>query len=466
VKIILINPSNPYNLYRVPTAIRRMPVLGHFFNKEASSVFPPLNLAVLAAYVPPDVEVRIIDECVEPIDFEAEADLVGITAMTGMAPIAYKIADIFRARGIPVVLGGIHPTILPEEAAAHADAVVVGEGELVWRDLIEDFRRKRLQRLYRADGWLDMRGLPRPRRDLLNPLGYFIPNTVQTSRGCPFDCDFCSVSRTLGRTLRDRPVGEVVEEIRELPGRTLFFIDDMINAKPERARELYRAMIPLRMDWGGQATVTMANDDELLDLAAESGCKLLFIGFETLAGKSLKKLGDPKLWRERLLKTVEKIRRRRIAIWGSFVLGFDGDDEKTIREMVQLAIDAQIDFAQFSMLTPLPGTALYEEFSREGRIFNKDWMVYTMGEMVFEPAKMSSVEVKERLIDAWRDFYSLPSIFRRIRWGRGWKRHAVLWLMNVGIHTAVAKARSGSLTRIEHQPEAQFERENAGTAAR
>jgi len=456
VKILLINPNNPYNVYRVPRFIKGAPVLPRYFNMEARSVFPPLNLAMLAAYCPPDTEVRILDECVEPVDFEAEVDLVGITAMTCLAPVAYRIADGYRARGRTVVLGGIHPTLLPEEAAAHADAVAVGEGELVWPQILEDFRRGCLQQIYRAEGFLSMENLRPPRRDLLHPKGYVL-QTVQSSRGCPYDCSFCSVTTTLGRAYRCRPVPDLVEEIAALPTRYLFFVDDNISGVRHRARELFRALIPLKLGWSGQATASMADDDELLDLAAESGCKVLFLGFETFSDQNLKKLGRHERWQDKFFRIVKKVHDRDIAIWGAFVVGFDGDTPESIVKTVRMAKNAGLDFAQFSTLTPLPGTRMFEEFKRDGRIFNFDWSAYSLGEVVFQPALMDISTLKKATFEAWREFFSLGSMVRRLPlWPPG-QRELILWLVNLGIRKVVNRSKGWSAGRITDQPLAQIE---------
>jgi radical SAM superfamily enzyme YgiQ (UPF0313 family) len=345
---------------------------------------------------------------------------------------------------------------LPEEAAAHADVVAVGEGELTWPQILEDFRRGCVQRIYRADGFLKMENLPRPRRDLLNPKGYLL-QTVQSSRGCPYDCSFCSVSTTLGRAFRHRPVSEVAEEISTLPSRVLFFVDDIINTPPARARELYRALIPLKLGWSGQATANFTEDEDLLDLAAESGCKVVFLGFETFSDQHLKKLGAHAKWREKFFRMVKSIHQRGIAIWGAFVLGFDGDTPASIVNTVRLAQEAGLDFAQFSTLTPLPGTAMYTEYIRDGRIFSHNWADYSLGEVVFQPSQMDVATLKKATYEAWREFYSLSSIYRRLPTWPFAKRELIIWLINLGIRKAVARAKKWSAPRIANQPLAQIE---------
>ncbi|MFQ5818243.1 MAG: B12-binding domain-containing radical SAM protein, partial [Terriglobia bacterium] len=374
MKVLLINPNNPFNSYRVPAFPRWASWVTKKMNFRARGVVPPLNLAILAAHTPSDIEVQIMDECIEPLDFDTDADLVGITAMTNMAPAAYQIADKFRARGKTVVLGGVHVTVCPEEAAPHADAVVVGEAEYLWPRLLEDYRKGKLEKLYRADRLYDMQGSPSPRRDLLKLDHYMIPLTVETARGCPFDCDFCSVSRTAGRSYRFRPLELVQEELRSFgPNRGVLFIDDIINGHRKHARELFQTITPLKIRWFGQATMLLAQDEELLEVARAAGCAILFIGFETFSNAGLKKLGKPADWRARFFDVVKRLHEKQIAIWGAFVLGLDSDTRESLQETVQVIKEAKLEFAQFCIQTPLPGTALYRQYVAEGRLRETDW---------------------------------------------------------------------------------------------
>jgi radical SAM superfamily enzyme YgiQ (UPF0313 family) len=437
-------------------------------------VFPGLNLAILAALTPSDVEVQIIDESVEPIDFSTDADLIGITAMTNMAPAAYHIADRFRQMGKTVVLGGVHVTVAPEEALRHADAVVVGESEYLWPRVLRDLRQGKLGKIYRAERLFDMKGGPFPRRDLLKLDRYLVPQTVETARGCPFDCDFCSVSRTAGRAYRFRPLEEVQEELSRLGrNRWVFFIDDIINGNPKRAAQLFRAIAPLKIRWGAQATILLGEDEELLELARQAGCVALFIGFETFSNAGLKKLGKPSNWHERFFRVVERIHSKKIGIWGAFVFGLDADTPETLTETVRVVKQAKLEFAQFSCLTPLPGTALYRQYIQEGRVRESDWSEFNFGNVTFIPKNMTEGELKELLAYGWGEFYNWTSMRKRLAWrwpirfpygpnGRRsffQVRNLLFWAGNIGIGRLVQHGLTqGVRTRALGQPESEFER--------
>lgn len=474
LKVLLISPNNPFNCYRVPAFPRWASWLTRNMHFGTGGVFPGLNLAILAALTPSDIGVRIIDESVEPIDFETDADLIGITAMTNMAPAAYRIADKFRQRGKTVVLGGVHVTVAGQEAAPHCDALVVGEAEYLWPGVIEDYRKGKLEKVYRANRLFDMQGGPLPRRDLLRLDRYLIPQTVETARGCPFDCDFCSVSRTAGRAYRFRPLEHVQEELRALGrNRWVFFIDDIINGNPKRAAQLFKAIAPLKIRWGAQATILLGEDEELLELARQSGCVALFIGFETFSNAGLKKLGKPSNWHERFLRVVERIHSKKIGIWGAFVFGLDSDTPATLHETVRVVKEAKLEFAQFSCLTPLPGTALYRQYVAEGRVREQDWSEFNFGNVTFLPKNMTEQELKELLAYAWGEFYNWGSIRQRLSWRRpvrfpygpnGFRsffhvRNSLFWAGNIGISRLVQSGlKEGVRTRAAHQPESEFER--------
>ncbi len=374
---------------------------------------PPLALPLLAGMTPPEVEVRLIDENIEPIDTDAIADWVAITCMTASAPRAYVIADAFRQRGIPVVMGGIHPTVLPEEAAAHADAVVIGEAEPVWREVLADLAAGRLQPRYAPTGYSDLVGLPRPRRELLQADRYLTTNIVQTARGCPNACSFCTVSTVFGRQYRFRPVPEVVEEVRALAGGWIGFVDDNIAGHARRAKELFEALIPLKRRWIGQADLTMAKDPELLSLAARSGCHAMFIGLESLSEENLRAVHKIPNVGTDMVAAINTIHKAGIEIIGSFVLGLDGDDRGVFARTVEFAQRHKLVAAQFAVLTPFPGTAMRKQLEAERRITDHDWLHYTMSNVVFRPRHMTDLELRAGQQYAYRRFYSIPSILKR-----------------------------------------------------
>ena len=382
---------------------------------------PPLVLPLLAGLTPPDFDISLVDENVEPVDTNAAADLVALSCMTASAPRAYAIADAFRERGIPVVIGGIHPTIMPDEAACHADAVVIGEAEPVWQTLLEDFAAGRLRLRYSNDGYADLTGLPHPRRDLLQVHRYLTTNVVQTARGCPNNCSFCIVGTVAGRKVRFRPVEEVVEEVRPLHG-WIGFVDDNITGHPRRAKKLFEALIPLKRRWVGQADLTMAEDSELMKLAVRSGCKAMFIGLESLSQENLRATHKMPNVGIDMDEAITKIHQAGIEIIGSFVLGLDGDDRGTFERTVAFAERHKLAAAQFAVLTPFPGTATREQLEKEGRILDNDWSDYTMSNVVFRPRQMTPCDLNEGQAYAYGRFYSIPSILKRCLTWRGLRR--------------------------------------------
>ena len=382
--------------------------------KPGKAILPPLGIAVVAALTPPDVEVSLTDENVAPIDFHKQVDLVGITALTSTAHRAYQIADAFRALGKKVVLGGIHPSILPEEAGQHADAVVIGEAEGIWPSVIADFKANKLQKTYCQNVRPGLAGWPVPRRDLFTKGSYYFTNTLFTTRGCPYSCSFCTVTSFFGHTYRCRPVAEVIQEIKTLNSKKPFiFLDDNIVGNPQFAKELFRALIPLKIKWVGQSSVTIAKDDELLKLAAASGCIDLFIGFESLSTNNLTAIGKKINAVDEYETIIKKLHNAGIAVHGFFIFGLDDDDAGSFKRTVRFAQKARLESAQFDILTPYPGTALFESLDKEGRILNKDWSQYGH-DLRFEPKSLSREILQEVRRWAWREFYSLPSIWKRL----------------------------------------------------
>ncbi len=375
---------------------------------------PPMCLPVLASLTPPGVKIHLVDENVETVNLAEPADLVAISSMTASAPRGYEIADHFRARGVPVVMGGMHPSVLPQEAAEHADAVVIGEAENQWPRVFADFAAGRPQQFYRTEERPELKDLPIPRRDLLRTDRYLAPNLVQTARGCPHACDFCSVSPMFGRRYRFRPIPEIVEEIRSLGSRWLGFTDDNIVASPRRAKELFEALLPLNLRWVGQGDLSMAKDEELLKLMARSGCMGMFIGLESLSQESLAAANKRSNIGVDYEQAIAAIHRHGIDIIGSFIFGLDPDRPGVFRETVAFAERVKLAVAQFPVLTPFPGTPLHERLKEEGRITSFDWSLYTMSNVVYRPRNMTAAELQEGHLYAYGRFYSLPSILRRM----------------------------------------------------
>lgn len=374
-----------------------------------------LNLPLLAGYVDSDFEVRIIDENIEDINFDDDADLVGITAMTSTAFRGYQIGDQFRERGVHVVIGGIHASLFPEEAGAHADTVVVGEAEVSWPRFLNDFKSGRPQSIYRENAFHNLIGLPNPRRDLLRPGRYSMQDVVMTTRGCPHNCDFCSVTSFWGGKIRTRPVEEVIEEVKRLKGNFIQFVDDNIYGHRGHAHELFEALIPLKKTFGAQGDITLARNPELLKLAVRSGLRWLFIGVESPSSENLADVG--KTWNSSGMEFEEAFKilhKAGVKILGSFILGLDNDDEAAFDRTVDFAIKNELELANFYILTPLPGTRLHERYRSEGRLLTEQWDRYDCNRVVIKHPKLSATQLFDGYIHAYRKFYSLSSIYKRI----------------------------------------------------
>jgi len=373
---------------------------------------PELTLPVLAALTPPDTEVIVTEEEIEEVTYKDQVELVGISYMTPLAERAYEIADEYRRRGAKVVLGGIHASALPEEASLHADAVVIGEAENVWVPLIEDFRANRLKKIYQAAELSDLRNLPIPRRDLLKQGMTFSPYSIQTTRGCPFGCHLCSVTKFFGGTFRYRPVEDIVREIEGSDKKTWLFIDDNIVGNPAYAAQLFRALIPLKIRWGGQGVLHLAKNKELLKLAAKSGCLGLFIGFESLNELSLQSVNKAVNKVKDYEEASRKLHDHGILILASFMFGFDHDDESVFEKTVDFLIKNKFAAASLPILVPYPGTKLYRKFEEEGRILTRNWSKYDYGNVVFRPRLMEPEVLAEGARWAAKEFSRSARISR------------------------------------------------------
>jgi radical SAM superfamily enzyme YgiQ (UPF0313 family) len=401
LRFVLISPASP--TWRVQPGER--PRAARFFR------FSMLSSQYVAAAAPPDVQTRLIDEEVEALDFDLPADLVGITFMTYNAPRAYAIADRLRARGTPVIFGGYHPTFLPEEAIRHADAVCIGEAEGSLPRLIADLRAGRLQPFYRSPP-VDLAGLAHPRRELIRKQDYTPLGFLQATRGCHYQCSYCSVSAFHAQALRTRPVAEVIAELETL-GPRLLFMDDNLTGDRAYALELFRRMLPLGKRWYSQCGVGLAFDDELLDLAARSGCRGLFIGFETLSEAGLRGFKKKSNLGKDYASAVRKLHQCGIAISAAFVFGGDDDTPEVFQHTLEFLLDSNVETLQATRLTPFPGTPLFAELESQGRIFDKDWSHYDFNHVVFEPRHMSRETLDHGVSWVLRQFHTRRAIARR-----------------------------------------------------
>lgn len=398
--------------------------------------FPPLSLLTLVSETPEEVEVSLMDETIEKIDFNVEADLIGITVMTPQAPRAYQIADEFRKRGKKVVLGGFHVSHLPEEALNHADAVVIGEADRIWKEVIKEFKESRLKKIYKDDALVSLSEIKTPRRDLVKGKGYLLTNTIQTTRGCPFQCEFCSVSSFFGRSYRTRPIPLVIEELGALRQESifLFLVDDNLVGNKPYAKTLFEEMAPLKFKWASHAPLDLAEDEELLRLAFKSGCMALFVGFESLSPENLTLMGKKTNWGIAPEEAVKKFHDQGIGILASFILGYDHDTPETFERILNFCHQTRIDGALFPILTPYPGTILRERLEKEKRILTNQWDLYDMEHVTFVPKGMSPERLQEGFEWLTSSFLSWSSIFRRL-----FKIHRSLQLfgpMNLGFQKA------------------------------
>jgi radical SAM superfamily enzyme YgiQ (UPF0313 family) len=335
--------------------------------------------------------------------------------ITQVADRAYEIADEFRRQGVKVVMGGFHVSFFPDEAAEHADALVVGEAEGAWDELLEDFTKGTMKARYQKEVPHDLIGLPRPRLELLKRGAYTTPNVIETARGCPHACTFCAVSLFWGRKFRFRPVGEVIDEIRSMPPGDIVFVDDNIIGSPKRAKQLFEAMIPLKRRWYSQSDLRMARDPELLELSARSGCKWLFIGLESVNADNLADVSKPKAnVVAEYAQSIARIREAGINVLGSFILGMDHDDRDVFENTAQFCLDNRLEGANFYIYTPLPFTELFQDMERQDRILHRDWSKYDMNHVVFQPMKMTPEELLDGYLSTYRSVYSYGSIFKRV----------------------------------------------------
>ena len=433
--LLLLDPyprNNPYHL----TASERRAVW-----------FPKLSLPTIAAYTPAGWDIVLVDEAVKDIDFDQPCDLVGLSIMTCYAPRAYEIATEFKKRGKPVVLGGVHPTYCPDEALRYCDAIVCGEAEDLWPQLVADFEAGSMKRMYKMGEFPSLEQYRSPRVDLLSPDAYMTRQCSFTTRGCHFDCEFCSVSPFNGKTTRRRPVPEVVKELTQVKqwirselvermandslwrafvtalririgiedGTIFAFVDDLHNSNRAYCRELWAALKPLKIKWGCQSTLFLGDDEEMVKLAAESGCVSVFVGMESLDEDCLEETNKPFNRVQKFSDEIKMFHDNGIMVNPGIVFGFDNDDESVFERAVEFLVKNQVELAYFNVLTPLPGTALYERYNSAGRIFDRDWAKYDGKHVVFHPSRMTPEQLQEGFFWANHEFYSIPSIWQRLK---------------------------------------------------
>ncbi len=407
-KLLLINPVSE---------------LRRGFVYSNSSLYPPLSLGILAALTPDDWEVEIFDENFETFESVIEADLVGLTAFTSSAYRAYQIAAAYKEKNIPVVMGGIHASMVPKEAINYVDAVGIGEAESYWSSIITDFETGNLKQFYYGEQ-LPMDKVPLARHDLFHEK--YTIDSIQTTRGCPFNCSFCSVTAFNGAKYRMRPVEEVLKEVEMVKTKNMFFIDDNLLGYSKKSKEhataIFRGMIErgIKKDWWTQCSLNVADDEEVLALMAESGCKLIFIGIESETVEGLEdtnKTLNTRMGFDKYTEAFNKIHKYGMAVIGSFIFGLDSDTVEALEHRKNYILSQPIDAYQTGILTPLPGTKMYREYEEQGRIiknnYPEDWQYYSIEDVVMKPGKMDAETLSLTMKSIWFDLYSKKTILRK-----------------------------------------------------
>ncbi len=419
MKLILISPKGPLYRHR-----------GGIFKKNLR--YAPLTLTTLAAYIPPELnmDVEIIDEGIEDVDLNLTADLIGMTVITGSSKRTYELADHFRSRGIPVVLGGPHITLIPEDAAPHADSLVVGYAEDTWPRLLRDFAAGLLQPRYDQAPGLSLADRPFPKRELLKKQHYLTTHVFEATRACIHSCDFCVVPTAWGIKPYLKPVEDVVADIKGHWGSRIIFLDLNLISDKEYAARLFEALIPLKVQWFGLSTTLLGKDVPLLELAARSGCTGLLMGFESITPENLKRslkgFNSPNHYKE--LTTL--LHKYGITLMACFTFGLDSDTPEIFMQTAKFAIEAGIDLPRYAIVTPFPNTGLYKRLESEGRILTKNWELYDAQHVVFQPRQMTPEELYAGHEKAWKHTYSYGAMAARYLKSR--IQTPVWWIANIG----------------------------------
>lgn len=407
--------------------------------RHGTGVFPlslryaPLNMLTLAALIPPELrgEITVHDESVEYVDpTKINADIVGLTGITGVSMRSYAYAEYFRRRGITTVMGGPHATLMPEETARHVDAVVIGHGYETWPRLLRDYCEGKLQKFYYPPEKIDWSLLPDPRRDLFARKSFITTNSTQAVFGCPHHCEFCVTPIICKGNYERRPIEDVVREVSRMPGRYVTFLDPSPVENTEYATALYRALIPLKKRWGGLATTRIVDNPELLDAMEASGCFGLLIGFESLTPGGNTTIGKSFNDTSKYRRLMHELHSRNISVMGCFVHGLDSDGPDCFKYTLDFIHEAKVDLPRFTICTPFPGTPYFERLKQEGRILTENWTLYDAQHVVFQPKLMSAEELQKGHIDCWNSAYSISSIFRRLAGSRTFLEYTIL--ANIG----------------------------------
>jgi radical SAM superfamily enzyme YgiQ (UPF0313 family) len=389
--------------------------------KYKKANMPPLSLAIIDSLTPKRHFVKIINDIVEPIDLTADFDLIGITALTAQAPRAYQIADAFRSRGKKVILGGVHPSLMVDEASQHADSVVIGEIENLWEEILIDCEKDQLKNIYKSEAFPDLHRLVIPKWDNIN-LNIYRRSTgpkkmprmpIYTTRGCVFNCKYCSVSKFFGRSYRFKPIENVLKEIDATGSDSYFFVDDNIICNADYSEELFKALSNKNIRWYSQASTTILQNPHLIESAAKAGCKNLFFGIESIDKENLKSVkkgfNNPESYSELL----QRLDKAGIRPWISLIFGLDQDNYHQLKKTINFFNKTNIGHVVLWILTPLPGTELYSEMMHDGRIFDTDWSKYDLNHVVYTPIHFTPKELYDQFWECYLEFYSAYNIFKR-----------------------------------------------------
>ena len=409
--------------------------------KTKKSLMPSLTMPYIAALTPSEFTVEIIDDHVDDINFDSDADIIGITSIYTQISRAYQIADEFRKKRKKVIFGGFHAAACPEEVLEHCDSIVIGEAEYIWESVLEDFKKGELKRAYKAQKFHDLQNLPVPRFDLLRQNAYWLPfRPVQTSRGCPYSCEFCSVTQFYEGAYRVRPVEEVVRDVKAAGSKKIFFVDDNIIINREYARKLFSSLIALKIKWISQGNISIAKDKEILGLARQSGCIGLYIGLESVNYNSLKSVNKGFHKVTEYADALSALKKEGITPFLSMIFGFDCDNEEVFKDTLRFLLENRVPLVLLYILMPIPGTKLTQRLRAEGRIIEEKYnpKYFNSHDVLFKPKLISPEDLKSGFWFVYDKFYSLSSIIRRV-FSPPLKNLYLLLLINFIIRKGVKK---------------------------